>query len=134
MPIAHWSPNLSVGIEELDADHQELIGVLNRLDLEVGHAAGHDTISQILDEFISRVNTHFLREEKIMLREEYPEADHHAKVHRALADELQEFRTEFLAGMEIGPEIPEFIKRWLISHIMESDKHLGGYLEGRRVD
>jgi hemerythrin-like metal-binding protein len=69
-----------------------------------------------------------------MAREEYPEAEHHAKIHQALTEEIQEFRKEFGAGMEIGPEITEFIKRWLISHIMESDKHLGGFLEGRRAD
>jgi hemerythrin len=134
MPIAHWSPNLSVGVEELDSDHQELMEVLNQLDLEVRRAAGHEAISQTLDELISRAETHFRREEEIMAREEYPEAEHHAKIHQALTEEIQEFRKEFGAGMEIGPEITEFIKRWLISHIMESDKHLGGFLEGRRAD
>jgi hemerythrin len=132
MPIAHWSPNLSVGVEELDADHLELIEVLNQLDVEVSCAAGHDAISQTLNKLILRTETHFQREEEIMTREEYPEAEHHAEIHRALSEEIQEFRKEFVAGMEIGPEITEFIKRWLISHIMESDKHLGGYLVGRR--
>ena len=133
MSIAHWSPNLSVGVEELDSDHQELIDVLNQLDVEVRRAAGHDTIAQILDELISHTEAHFRREEEIMAREHYPDAEHHAKIHRALSEEIQEFRKEFASGMEIGPEITEFIKRWLISHIMESDKHLGGYLLGRRA-
>jgi len=133
MPIAHWSPNLSVGAEELDSDHQNLIDVLNRLDGEVGSSAGRDAVSQILDELIARTETHFRREEEIMAQEKYPEAEHHAKIHQALIEEIQVFKTEFAGGMEIGPEITEFIKRWLISHIMESDKHLGGYLEGRRT-
>jgi len=134
MPIAHWSPNLSVGVEELDSDHLELIEVLNQLGVEVGRGSGHDTITQVLDELITRAETHFRREEEIMAREEYPEAEHHTQIHQALTEEMQEFRKEFVAGMEIGPEITEFIKRWLISHIMESDKHLGGYLVGRRSD
>ena len=131
MSIAHWSPNLSVGVEALDSDHQELIDVLNQLDAEVGETAGHDTISRTLDELISRTQRHFRAEEEIMLRENYPQAEHHARVHQALMEEVQAFRQEFEAGMELGPEITEFIKRWLISHIIESDKHLGGYLEGR---
>lgn len=134
MPLVHWSPNLSVGAEELDSDHQELIELLNRLDGEVGSSAGHDAISRTLDEFIARIETHFRREEEIMAQEAYPEAEHHVKLHQALAEEIQEFKTDFAAGMEIGPEITEFIKRWLISHIMESDKHLGGYLEGRHAE
>ena len=134
MPLAHWSPNLSVGAEELDSDHQELIELLNRLDGEVASSAGHDAITRTLDELIARTEAHFRREEEIMSEEDYPGAEQHALLHRALAEEIQEFKTEFASGMEIGPEITEFIKRWLISHIMESDKHLGGYLEGRHSE
>lgn len=131
MSVAHWSPNLSVGVEVLDSDHQELIEVLNRLDTEVGRGAGHDEIARILDDLISHTEAHFRREEEIMAREDYPDAEHHAMIHQALRDEITEFRQRFAGGMEIGPEITEFIKRWLIGHIMESDKHLGGYLQGR---
>ena len=134
MTIAHWSPNLSVGVEELDSDHQGLIDVLNQLDAEVGRSAGHDSIARILDELISHTEAHFRREEEIMARERYPDAEHHAMVHQALIEEIQEFRKDFDEGMEIGPEITEFIKGWLVGHIMESDKHLGGYLLGRRSD
>lgn len=43
MPMAHWSPNFSVGVEELDSDHQELIEVLDQLDAEVSRAAGRQS-------------------------------------------------------------------------------------------
>ena len=132
MSLVHWSPNLSVGDDELDSDHKELIAILNRLDGKMKGSAGHDAISRIFDDLIARTERHFRREEEIMMREGYPEAEHHAKVHQALAEEIREFKRELATGMQIGPEITEFIKRWLISHIMESDKHLGGYLEGRR--
>ncbi len=131
MSVAHWSPNLSVGVEALDSDHQGLIEVLNRLDDEVGRGAEHDRIAPILDQLILDTEAHFHREEVIMAREEYPDAEHHALIHKALIEEVREFRQRFAEGMEIGPEITEFIKRWLIGHIMESDKHLGGYLQGR---
>lgn len=131
MSIAHWSPNLSIGVEELDSDHKELIDLLNQLDAEVGQTAGHDAISRKLDELIARTEAHFRHEEEIMVREKYPETQHHARVHQALMEEIRELRADHAAGTEIGPEITEFIKRWLIGHIIESDKHLGGYLEGR---
>lgn len=134
MPMAHWSPNFSVGVEELVSDHQEFIEVLDQLEVEVSRAAGRDAICQALDALISRAEKHLQREEKITTRDDYPEAEHHARNHQALSEEIQEFRKEFVAGKEIGPEITEFIKRWLISHIMEIDKHLGGYLVGRRTD
>jgi hemerythrin-like metal-binding protein len=132
MATTHWSPNLSVGVEELDCDHQELIDLMNQLDAEVERAAGHDAISRKLDELIARTERHFRREEEIMAQNEYPDAEHHARLHDALIEEIGEFRQGLAAGAEIGPEITGFMKRWLISHIIESDKHLGGYLEGRK--
>ena len=134
MSVAHWSPNLSVGIEALDSDHQALIEVLNQLDAEVGQGAAHDPVASILDQLIANTESHFRREEAIMAREDYPNAEHHALIHQALLEEIREFRQRFAEGMEIGPEITEFIKRWLISHIMESDQHLGGYLQGRGAE
>ena len=133
MTIAHWSPNLSVGVEALDADHEELLDLLNALDGAVGQAAGHDAITRKLDELIARTEEHFRHEEQMMDRARYPQAEHHKLVHRALEEEIRAFRQDHIAGTDIGPEIAEFIKRWLISHIIESDKHLGGYLEGRRT-
>lgn len=93
--------------------------------------AGHGAVALKLDELIARTEAHFRREEAIMAREHYPEAAHHARVHEALLEEIRQFRDEHRAGSAIGPEITAFLKRWLISHIIESDKHLGGYLEGR---
>ncbi len=134
MSTTHWSPNLSVGVTEIDADHQELIALMNALDGEVEGAAGHAAITLRLDALIARTETHFRREEEIMRQEHYPDVEHHARIHQALIEEIRELRQAHLAGTDIGPETTEFIKRWLISHIMESDKHLGGYLEGRGVD
>lgn len=134
MPTTHWSPNLSVGVTEIDSDHQELIALMNALDGEVEGAGEHGAITRRLDALIARTDSHFRREEEIMRQEHYPDVEHHARVHQALIEEIRELREAHLAGTDIGPEITDFIKRWLISHIMESDKHLGGYLEGRGVD
>ena len=131
MSAVHWSPNLSIGVEDLDSDHRALIDILNELDAEVAEGAGHGAVALKLDELIVRTEAHFRREEAIMAREHYPEAAHHARVHEALLEEIRQFRDEHRAGSAIGPEITAFLKRWLISHIIESDKHLGGYLEGR---
>lgn len=131
MSSLHWSPNLSVGVEALDSDHRELIDLMNELDGEIGRKGGHDAIMGRLDALIARTETHFRREEAMMAEAGYPEAEHHARLHEALMGEIWELREIHASGTDIGPEIADFIKRWLVSHIMESDKHLGGYLEGR---
>ena len=128
--LVHWSPNLSVGVETLDNDHRSLIDSLNRLDSAIADGRV-DEEEGLLDGLIERTEEHFEHEEAIMVQADYPELDHHRSVHRALIAEIREFRKEFDEGKVIGPETTAFIKDWLLKHILESDKALGGYLQGR---
>jgi hemerythrin len=118
-------------VEDLDADHQALIDLLNQLGEAVEGGAGHDAIGPRLDELVTSAESHFRREEEIMAREGYPEAEHHQRLHEALIEEIREFRGSFEGGAEFGSEITEFIRIWLVSHILESDKQLGGYLRAK---
>ncbi len=133
MAIVHWSPNLSIGIDEIDAEHMELIDLLNNLFAEISKGSSYDKITHCFDQVVHRTQEHFRHEEAIMARIAYPELSHHRRIHEALIEEIRGFWEELDCGMEIGPEIPNFFKTWLISHILESDRHLGGFLEGRRA-
>ena len=133
MTIVHWSPNLSIGIDEIDAEHIELIDLLNRLFAEISKGSNYTVVARSFDEIVRRTEAHFRHEEAIMARASYPELGHHRRIHEALIEEARGFWEELDCGMEIGPEIPNFFKTWLISHILESDRHLGGFLEGRRA-
>jgi hemerythrin-like metal-binding protein len=131
MSVVHWSSNLSVGDVAIDSDHRDLIELLNRLAAEVEGQADHQAVAEGLDALIARAKEHFRHEQEIMDREGYPEAGRHRRLHEALIDEIQEFRKDFDGGKDIGPEITEFIKNWLVAHILESDKRFGAYMAGR---
>lgn len=128
MSILRWNPELSVGVEAIDADHWQLIVLLNRLAVAVATGAGRDAIAARLDALIAHSEQHFQREEEAMARHGYPEAEHHRSVHRELIEDITELRREFDEGMEIGTEFIEFVGNWLLSHIAENDKPLGAYL------
>ena len=131
MTAVKWSPNLSVGSEEIDREHEDLIALLNNLAANVEAGMGAEAVKGCLDKLLDHTEQHFRHEEAIMARAEYPDLDHHHRLHEALMEEIREFRKELDGGTDIGPEVTDFIKTWLISHIMESDKQLGGYLQGR---
>jgi hemerythrin len=131
MTVVHWSPNLSVGSEEIDSEHAKLIDLLNNLAADVEAGAGREATLEGLDRLISVTEQHFRHEEEIMAREDYPDLYYHRHIHQALMTEIRNFRGDPEGSMKIGPEVIDFIKTWLISHIMESDKQLGGYLQGR---
>lgn len=132
MPVMHWSPNLSVDNEVIDRDHKGLIEDLNGLADVLAAENGYEATLSRLDRLIASTRSHFSREEQIMLDEDYPDYQPHKRLHEALLAEIDELRARFVAGdMEIGGETLDFIKTWLTSHILESDKTLGGFLEAR---
>ncbi len=132
MAFLAWSPNLSVGIDFIDADHRQHIALLTELhDLM---ESGQTRIAAVekLDELIEFSQQHFGLEERLMKENDYPGSEQHKAVHDALLDEIAELRERLISGdTDMGPELIDSLKDWLIVHILESDKHLGGFLEGR---
>ena len=132
MPVMHWSPNLSVDNEIIDGDHKALIEGLNTLGEAIDSGSGSEQVLALLDNLIASTRSHFAREEEIMRGVGYPDLEPHRRLHEALLSEIDELRDNFEAGnMDIGEETLAFVKTWLTSHILESDKTLGGFLEGR---
>ena len=131
MPLMHWSPNLTVGVDFMDEDHQKLMNLVNELAAQIQTHHRDDIISSF-DDLLEATRDHFAAEEEAMEEAGYPVSDHHKQLHEALVEELVEFRDRYRApGEQPGDELPKFMKDWLIGHILESDKHLGGYLMGR---
>ena len=130
MPLMQWSPHLSVGVEFMDADHQRMMAAINELH-DVTTAQRMDEVPAALDALIEVTRTHFEGEERSMRTHDYRWYRQHKRAHEALLEELTEFRERTAAGdMQLGGELTHFLDEWLISHILESDKHLGGFLEG----
>ncbi len=132
MTLLHWSPNLSVGIDFMDNDHKQLMVLINDLHAAIESKSTAEVVTKRMDKLIDFTQRHFTREEKEMENNDYHEFEQHKRLHEALIEEIVELRQEFVAGdIEIGSETTDFLESWLISHILESDKHLGGFLEGR---
>lgn len=64
--LFYWSEDLSVGIQEIDEQHKELVPLLNRLrDAVVAHH-GYAACSEILDQLAQYTRVHFIVEESLM--------------------------------------------------------------------
>jgi hemerythrin-like metal-binding protein len=132
MAFLQWSPNLSVGIDFMDADHQKLMELLTELHDLVGAGQIQTAAIEKLDELIDFTQQHFRLEERLMEESDYDGFEQHRQLHEVLLQEVAELRQHLTVGEKnAGPEIMDFLKDWLIRHILESDKHLGGFLEER---
>ncbi len=132
MAFVDWSPNLSVGIDFIDADHQQSITLLAELQGLVASDQPRTAAIEKLDELIEFSEQHFRLEERLMKENNYREFAQHQAIHKKLLQQTAELRERLASGAtDIGPEVMDFLKEWLMRHILESDKHFGGFLEGK---
>jgi hemerythrin len=136
MAFVEWSPEFSVGVEEIDDDHKKLLELLNHLEDAVTTGRGRDILSMVLDELVLYVGYHFAHEEELFERTSYPGYERHRLQHRALTTTVREIYEDFkLDTSETMPQqILVFLKNWLYDHILGSDRAFGLYLSTNRID
>lgn len=133
--FAEWSDELSVGIEEIDAQHKMLVGLLNRLyDEAIVHQASAETLNDILHELVEYTIIHFAVEESLFRIFDYPATEIHTKHHNELKVQVAELQEKLKRGeATLNVELMMFLKKWLQYHIIEEDKLYGPFLIQRGV-
>jgi hemerythrin len=129
MPFAKWTDEFSVGVDEIDGDHKQLLALLNDLHDAVEAGAAWDVLNKVLDGLMLYVNYHFAHEEGLFVRTDYPGYERHRRQHQALTITVQEIYQDFQdSNSETLPDqVLEFLKNWLYEHILGSDRAFGVY-------
>ncbi len=125
-----WTPDLLTANAVVDAEHRELIALIDKLELA---GSGTDRIGpeEELDELTDYVFVHFQMEEKLMTREGYPaEAiKAHIAEHRALDSRTQELVEQYADGTLTTVEpIVTFLYEWFRHHIAEVDRAMATWI------
>jgi len=135
MTLIVWTHEYNVGIDSIDADHIIIFSLINHID--EAHQSGTDerAIGRILRVLIDRATAHFQREEMLMRKNGYPDADAHAEQHERIMAELGALFASYEAApsARISGEIVEMLAAWLEEHVLESDMRYRPYL-GAAVD
>ncbi len=132
MLFVEWSNELSVGISEVDEEHQKLVAILNQLDEVMKTGKGTRVMSEILNQLVEYTVVHFESEEKFMVASEYPGLALHQTQHRQLVEKVEKLRVKFVAsGKRITREMMDFLKYWPTNHILVDDKAFGEFYKTR---
>lgn len=126
--FVEWSDDLSVGIEEIDAQHQVLVDLVNEMHQAIHNRHGSDAVRGILSRLADYTRIHFAVEESLMRILGYPDYDTHKVQHEELIAHMVELQEKVDSGKTaIGFELMHFLKVWLTKHIMESDREYGDF-------
>ncbi|MCB1915512.1 MAG: hemerythrin family protein [Rhodocyclaceae bacterium] len=126
--LFEWSDGYSVGVQEIDEQHKELVALLNQLHTAIHEHHGSEASRRILDELADYTRTHFMVEESLMRVSNYPEFEAHKHNHEELIAQVQALQEKLDSGQAaITFELLHFLKVWLTRHINEADKHFGDF-------
>ncbi len=127
-----WNDSYETGLKEIDAQHKRLVDILNRLFAAMEKGQAKDVLGKLLDELIQYTVVHFGTEERYFKQFGYPEAISHKKEHDDLASKAVALQKDFKAGKAaLSVEVGEFLRQWLMKHILGSDKKYAPFLAAK---
>lgn len=127
-----WKDAWSTGVPVIDSQHAGIVAEFMRL-IDPARSNDHAFQRAALDALTEHLCRHFDHEEHLMHVHGYPELRVHVDAHAELLKQLNHFEMLLEAQPEEGPgpNIVDFVGRWLIDHIQEDDKRLGAFLRDR---
>jgi hemerythrin len=134
MPLLQWNPSISVLNAEMDSEHKKLVDILNMLYDAMKGGRGKEVLERVFSELIDYTKFHFSDEEKLMEKCSFPGLREHASQHRDLEGQVMDLYNRFKSGQAfISLDVMDFLKEWLTTHIQQSDKKYGEYLNGKGI-
>ncbi|MCW8835700.1 MAG: pentapeptide repeat-containing protein, partial [Rhodospirillales bacterium] len=127
-----WRDNWDVGAPAIDQDHRKLLSIIT--EFSAVSAGKEDRLEGILEKLFRYSKEHFAREERIQRNIGMPEHDSHVAMHRNLSLHLTHLFGRLVAEGDparkraMVPDIGEFLKDWLVGHVLGADMKMRPYL------
>ena len=134
MQFFSWSDALAIGHDDIDADHQDIFEIANRLQEEMqGEEPEHSIVGEVLVELIEHTGGHFQREEALMEAIGFPQLEQHRLEHKQLMEKVNTLHRRYMDGRgDVVAEVYDFLRRAMVPHILRSDMELGKQMRGEK--
>jgi len=128
-----WNSRFSVGVSQMDQEHQRLVDLINNLHAGMREGRGKEAVGAILGELIDYTKTHFEHEEALMQRAGYEDLPKQKEAHRKLVEQVLATQEKFRRGEALGQEVMNFLKDWLLNHIQGMDRLYGPVMNKKGI-
>ncbi|MDY0117014.1 MAG: bacteriohemerythrin [Sulfurimonadaceae bacterium] len=123
-----WSNNYKLGFNIVDAQHQHLFILVNRLYALEDNKNIKEEMKQILYDFSDYMKTHFKDEEDYMYSIGYPHLEEHQACHNNLVEMLAKLIHTPAKLSIIKTKMKLIAKKALIEHIIKEDIKIKHFL------
>ena len=132
--LFQWTPEISVGDEKIDGQHQRLLGQVNTLLSYIVSEKNDAIVSDAVSFLDKYINEHFAYEEYYMQEHNYPDKENHIKYHKDFAEHYKAFKERLNAGVSresLALEIEQYIGNWWLTHIAVEDHKYAEFIKAR---
>jgi hemerythrin-like metal-binding protein len=134
MEAVVWISEFEVGVASVDEQHKRLVDMLNALGQAIGSGQGKQAIMGIVEDMKQYAVYHFKTEEDAMEASDYPKRSQHKQEHDTFIEQVLDATDALESGGKITPQgVWAFLHKWLIEHILDSDKAMGTHLNAHGV-
>jgi len=129
-----WHESFLLGDTLVDMQHQEIFALVNNLVRTCEDGSNTEKLGETLNFLADYAVRHFIDEEALLLKHNYPEYAKHSTMHKgfkATVDELVQRFKEGGASVALSNKINNFAVRWLINHIQKEDIKIREYIRSK---
>jgi hemerythrin-like metal-binding protein len=123
-PLVFVPATMATGVESVDAQHRQLLTMINDLVGALERGDGADATRKALGALQGYTKTHFSHEEGCMVKIACPVAALNAQAHQVFLKSVDDFAKEFATT---GPtramafKLQGTMASWLVTHIINTD-------------
>jgi len=121
-----WDESMSVHVDALDVQHQQLISLINEAyDALQRHDEHHMTT--LISKMTDYAHMHFAVEENLLKKHGYQDLEGHRFQHSQFIQDVTNFRKSQFDRTNLS-QIFVYLSRWLKAHILEEDRKYIPYM------
>ena len=129
-----WETIFETGIEKIDNQHKVIIRLLNELYKIILDENGGGSIDNVINELVQYTDYHFGEEEKLFAKYKYIEEEQHKLEHQKFIDKINNIvKNEIKSEDFVAIELLNFLKDWLLEHIMVSDQKYAVFFNDNNI-
>ncbi len=133
MAKIEWNESLSLGIEELDGHHKELLRIMSMLLDALNKSENEDTITILLTKLREYSIYHFNAEEAFMEKIHYPLRLKHIQRHTELKRKVKALQySRFHHENLTSDDYKKLLSVWLLDHILDFDFKVAKFLSEQK--
>lgn len=133
MNLIEWKYSYSLNIDFADAQHKELIKMINELYQAKLDKSDSSLLSKILIDIVNYTQNHLKDEEEFLTKIGYPDIFEHKAQHKFLRNKIIEILERYKKGeTDVTDVLLDLLKTWLIKHILKHDKAYATYFFSKK--